>query len=236
MSKTLTKKELRAPDSFQEIAGRMAKWTEANITVLVGLAIAIIFISMAWIGYGYYTKFQEGKAEAALFPVQDQLIKTILTNKEAPIQIKDYVDVLKDHSHQNAAALSAVQVIGALATRENTESLQKEIMTSVSLGFSQNTLTTGFWKLTEGQVLARNGELAAAKQAYKDVIQESKLKEFHPKALLELGALSEKEGDLKGARDFYSRVAREFPDSEARKMADKLLIHIDLLGEPSSGS
>ncbi|NCN40971.1 tetratricopeptide repeat protein [bacterium] len=238
MSKTMTKKELRAPDSFQELAGRGAAWIESNIKILIGIALVTIGACMAWIGYGYYSDYKESQAELALFPVQDRLMKE-LTKPETlggSLSVTEFSSALKEYSHQKASAVAAIQVIGALSTKENTEALQKEILSSVSISPSKSNVLFGFWLLTKGQVFVRNGELASAKEAYKEVLSATELKEFHPKALLELGALSEKEGDFTGAKDFYSRIAKEYPDSEAKSMAEKLIIHLDLLGQATKGS
>lgn len=235
MAKTLTKKELRAPDSFQSLAGQGARWIEENIKAIVALAAVIVALCFAWIGYGYYVSLQETQAENALFPIQAEALKKIQETKDPnSIQLTEFIDSLKSNSNTKAAASSAIQVIGALASIENTESLQKEILTAARFTPSEGNLLFGLWHLTEGQVLTRNGELAAARDSYQKVLGSSSHKELHPSALIQLGALAEREGDLSGARDFYKRVTVEFPDSEASGIADKLLIHLDLLGEGSS--
>lgn len=231
MAKTLTKKDLKTPDSFQAIAGQGAKWVEDNVKVIVGLVVAIVGACALWLGYGFYENRQELMAEKALFPAQDSALKNILASNEAnAIQLNGYLGTLKEHSGKKAAAASAIQVISALNSKENTESLQKQVVEAAQFSPSQNHVLYGLWYLSKGQVLGRNGEIADAKKSFQQVLESAKQKELHPTALIQLGALAEKEGDFQGAKDFYSRVSREFPGTEAQRMADKLLIHIDLLG------
>lgn len=233
MAKTLTKKELKAPDSFQALAGQGAKWVEDNVKTIALLTAAIVGACALWLGYGFYQNRQELKAEQALYPAQHGALKNIAASTEPnSIQIDGYIETLKENSGKKASAASAIQVISALSSKESTESLQKQIVEAAQFSPSSSHVLFGLWNLSKGQVLVRNGELADAKKTFQQIVDASAQKEFHPTALIQLGALAEKEGDFQGAKDFYSRVSREFPGTEAQRMADKLLIHIDLLGAP----
>lgn len=235
MAKTLTKKELRAPDTFQALAGEGARWIEANIKIILVIVALIVASCFAWIGYGYYKGLQETKAENALFPAQTAALKAIQENKDPnTLQLSGFIETVQDHAGTKAAASSSIQVVGALSQKENTESIQKQIITAAKFTPAESNVMFGLWHLTEGQVLTRNGEFASAKEAYQKILKAAAHKEFHPSALIQLGALAEQEGDLVGAKDFYKRVTVEFPDSQAKEVAEKLLIHIDLLGEGST--
>ena len=232
MSKTITKKELKAPDQFQLVAGQGAEWFEKNIRLIIMIVVAIVVAALIWVSYGFLLSAKETRAENALFPFQTKALEKIQANTDAKsLELREYIEAVKSYSGRNAAAASAIQVIGALSTKESTESLQKEVLAAADYSPSSSHLLFGLWHQTEGQVLTRNGEFAAAKEAHQKVLKSDSHKEFHPSTLIHLGALAEKEGDLAGAKDFYLRVTREFPDTEAQKIAEKLLIHLDLLGE-----
>jgi predicted negative regulator of RcsB-dependent stress response len=232
MSKTLTKKELRMPDDFQAVAGRLAVWLEDNIHIVLALAVVVILGGLSWIGYGYYTRYAETKAEKAIYPAEQSALQTITKATDTgALKLDDYLNTESQYSGRTATATSAVQVIAALQSKENTEGLQKEVLENARFHPSASHVLYGVWHLTEGQVLMKNGELAAAKDAFQKVLDAHAQSEFHPMALLQLGAVAEKGGDLKAARDLYLRVTREFPDSEAKGLAEKFLIHLDLLGK-----
>ncbi len=232
MAKSLTKKELRAPDQFQSLGTQAVHWIEDHIKVIIAVAAAIVLLSFIWIGYGYYQGYKESGAEKTVFPAQAQALKTIesATGTEG-INIGDFIKVLESNKGTKASLSGAMHVIGALNLKENTESLQKQVLSAADTSLSESHLLFGLWNLTKGDVLMRNGENASAKESYQSVLSASGQKEFHPSALIKLGALAEKEGDLDGARAFYRRVTVEFPDSAAKKVADRLLIHLDLLDD-----
>lgn len=238
MAKTLTKKEIQAPDHFQNWGSHALKWVEDHIREIIILGFLVVLASFAWIGYGYYNSYQETQAEKELFSLKENFFPTLQKSSEIEtLKWSEFNQTLKDNAGRKATAQTAIQAVQLLKEKENTESLQKEIMDSAGFAPKENHVLFGLWHLTLGQVLSRNGESLSAKEEWQKVLHSSKQTEFHPYALIQLGTLARKEGDLSGAKDLYQRVISEFPETEASKLANKLLIHLDLMAEtPQKGS
>lgn len=238
MSKALSKKELKRPDAFMEIGLKAGKWIEDNIKMLLGVLGLALVTTLVWLAYGYYQSSQESKAAEAIFPVETLALESINKTKspETP-NLAELLNTLKAHGHTKSALSSAIAVIGALQGLEGSEGLQKEIVETITYKPSSGSILYGLSKMTWGQVALNNDDVTGAEKAFKDVLGESSQKALHASALIQLGSIAEKKNDFKEARDFYQRVIREFPDTESKRIAEKLIIHLDLLSEsPIQGS
>ncbi|HXN56302.1 MAG TPA: hypothetical protein VN874_08550 [Myxococcales bacterium] len=66
MAEKLNRKELRKPDEFQIVAGRVMEWTRPRQLQIVGIVGAIVVISFATWGFNAYQNAREARAGEAL--------------------------------------------------------------------------------------------------------------------------------------------------------------------------
>ena len=70
MAKKLDKKELKKPDSFQELFLQIGEQITENAPYFVALGVVALLVSASFIGWNWYHDSHEMRAQQALFPVE----------------------------------------------------------------------------------------------------------------------------------------------------------------------
>jgi tetratricopeptide (TPR) repeat protein len=194
----LTRKEMKAPDQFQVVAGQAAGWMAKHQKRIVAVVAALVGVMLVMGVVQVFQNKQEEKAATALYKVLEAMGGQIASADPTPGMQGPFY---KDEQEQQKAILSAADAV------------TKDFPGSRAARMA---------RLAAASAHLRLGENDAALEAYQGVVAS-----FRPGDGLQFAALEglaytqEAKGDLKGAVATMDRLSKDSPEFKDRAMFEK---------------
>ena len=194
----LTRKEMKAPDQFQVVAGQAAGWLAQHQKRIVAIVAALVGVMLVMGVVSVFQGKQEEKAATALYKVLEAMGGQIATATPTPGAQGPFY---KDEQEQQKAILSAAD--------------------GVIKGFPSSRAAR-VARLAAASAHLRLGENDAALQTYQDTVASFRPGDGLQFAVLEgLAFTQEAKGDLKGAAATLDRLSKDSPEFKDRAMFEK---------------
>ena len=193
MAQKLDRKELKKPDEFQIIAGRVMGWVAAHQKpVVVGLVVAAVLVLGAWAASSWSSS-RESKAGGELATALELQSRPIASEVQPP---QPGIETFPSKEERQKAALAALEKVRAGYPRSTAaDTAQAEI---------------GFLELKDGDAA---GAQAALQEFLKSASKDHPLRAFAQESL---GYALEAQGKLDEARSAFAALAHEgAPDRAA---------------------
>jgi predicted negative regulator of RcsB-dependent stress response len=187
----------QGPSAFEQFLDR-------NQKNLIILTILLAIGAAAFVVYRGIEKSRQETAGAALNKASDL----------AALQA-----VIKDHADTHAADSAMV----LLADRQWSDGQQDTAITTLRDFIAANPGHPAFAsaKASLGSKLMAQGKAADATAVFEEIADDPKARFIAPYALISLGDLAKTAGDLEKAESSYSRVKKDFPESNFADIANK---------------
>jgi len=212
----LSKKEVRAPDSFRALLMKVFKSLLGNKAAnLVVLGVFIVG-GVAYSAYNHYKQSQEEKAQAELFEVEQLLKKDQPdANPEAvpePLKAEQIPDeaismldsVTQKYSGTNASSLAALRASELLEIKGDLQRAGQFAKSGVEN--SRSELIKGLARLRFATLQINQSKYSEATAEIQKVLDNDSLKSLHAEAQLRLAVSYELQSDLEKARELYSKI------------------------------
>jgi hypothetical protein len=208
----LNRKALREPDEFQTLTGQVAAWAQANTTMLVALATAVLAVGAVAGGVSWY-RTRRADAAAAQFRTADEEFQggryaeaadafATLGRQYGGTPYGRLAALYRGHSlaRKPDPAAAAVAYSEYLASSPATEYLRQEALQGL------------------GQAREATGDSKGAQEAYE---QASAIEgPFRTDARVALARLYEAAGQADKARDVYLAILKESPTGSVRALLE----------------
>jgi tetratricopeptide (TPR) repeat protein len=195
----LSRKDMREPDRFQNVANQAAAWMAARkkLIALVGGAAVLLLIVL-----GVIVSIQGTHEEKAGLAVSNLLALTKTAVADAPINPNEKVFKTEEEK-QKALLAEADKIVKDFGVDK----------------------TTVMAVLTQANAHYGLKEWDAAAQSYEQYVKEASPEDsFRPLALENIGLSLEAKGDLAGAAAAYERMAKDAPAYGDRADLDRVRV------------
>jgi TolA-binding protein len=234
----MTKEELRG-DAFITTSDHVLAFIDRHAKIFAAVFAIAAIAGVVYVAKGYIDARREHGANESIYQAEAELRKArgneegIAKYIPSAVSADDYQKKfaspvakleaeIQKHSNTKASLVSALNLSYFLVQQKQFAEALK-VLESTKYQPSASDLLSGFWNMHRGLIYLENKDPKRALEAYDAVVKSSSLKLFHPEALLKMGYCQELSGDKEKAREFYERVGREFPRSEAAQSAEQYL-------------
>lgn len=244
----------KEPDIFISTSENLLKKIEEQKALLGVILLIVVVAGGGWLGYHYLQTRGEAKASAEIYqyeaPIEqkkEELAKADdkeadkakskdkapidFDSQYAPLTQKLEESILK-HQKTAAAKMSAVQLIGFYLEHQKFE-LAQSLLNKMQL--SDGSLMTGLLLVQKATLLLNKQEFDTSAELFQEIVNNKNLEFLHPQALLRMGICFEKLQNIERARELYTRVSTDYPDSEASRAA-KFYLRLLTLNNTSKAS
>jgi predicted negative regulator of RcsB-dependent stress response len=256
VTKKLDKHDVKAPDAFVSTSDKIFTFIEHHMKTILALVLLVVIAVGADMALTYFKNAHEEKAAEALYGPEAELRKAetamrdtraekmkelMAKDKKAKPEIAKAADFNADFAPhvtklqtaigQNAetkAAMVSALNLSAFLLQQKQFALAEQILDEVKFHPSEGDLLNGLWQMNRGVVYIENKKYDDALAAYQKVLASPQLKYLHPEALLKTGFVQELKGDQAKARETYTKLKSDFPQSEASATAGQYLRLMDL--------
>jgi tetratricopeptide (TPR) repeat protein len=208
----LNRKALREPDEFQTLTGQAAAWAQANRTLLMGAAAAVLVIGAVALGVGWYRGRQSAAAAVRFQGAHDDFQAgryTAAADAFAGLAgdfrgtpFGRIASLYRGHAlaRQADAAAAATAYTEYLAASPDTEYLRQEALTGL------------------GEARAATGDTAGALDALGQAAAIDG--PFRTQARLAMARLHESAGQADKAKELYLAILAESPSGFVRSVLE----------------
>ncbi|MCB0411944.1 MAG: tetratricopeptide repeat protein [Bdellovibrionales bacterium] len=227
-------KEAKRPDAFIDAGTKAAKVMEDNKWAILTVFVIVILAAATWVGMEKWQTHQELKAQASLFEIYKDIEKkqedwdkkkedSSLTYESVfQPDVEKLESEIKQHRTTVAAQTMAMRLADLLADHEKFDKAV-EVLKQVEPSVPQNTWMASLFRLQFSSLLSKVGQTDQAVKELEQVSQSKSSKFLHSEALIKIAVLSEEKGDSEKARELYSQIVLDHPDSEASRLAQARL-------------
>jgi len=208
----LNRKALREPDEFQTLTGQLAAWAQANTTLLVGAAIAVLAVGAVASGVSWY-RARRAAAAAGQFQTADDQFQAGHYAEAADA----FAGLGNDYAGTPYGRLAALYQGHALA--------RKPDPTAAAAAYSEylaGTPETEYLRQEAlyglGQAREAGGDAKAAQDAYEQAGAIDG--PFRTDARLALARVYEAGGQSDKAREVYIALLKESPSGPVRSLLE----------------
>lgn len=246
MSKKLSKEEVRGPDAFISTSDKVGKWIEKHKVPVFSVFGALLIIGAANVAWTKYSGYREASAQEALYSIeakikkkQADIAKEQTENKDkAPAAernleadfgplLGEYGSKIKDLQGSKASLIGALHLAALYMDYRDFEKAHGFLADVVSQAGKTGTFFA-LLHMQYGTALTALEKHEEAKGEFQLVLNDPGSSFLHAEAVLKLGLVEEKLGNMDQAREHYTRANQEFSATDAGRTAKGYLRLMEL--------
>jgi predicted negative regulator of RcsB-dependent stress response len=230
----LDKHEVKKPDAFLKLMGRIAGFLSHHKTALIS-GIAAVVIGFAGFGvYLFYHESREHKAQEALFLARKMLRPELSTplgqqppagakKTLTPEAVKEFELVMTDFPKSRAAVVASIELSQAFL-EEGKAAEAVAALKKVEPRVGSSEILFAMYKYQLGKVLTSSGQCEEAMPHLSSIASATGAASvFKSGALLQTGLCYEAMKQPAKAMEVYERVSKEFAEGASAESAKKYL-------------